>query len=66
MHAVTFQTVVIVISSSVPSLIFAVKEKQIEEREIGNCEWGMTNVDYRGREIFKSDNVQYEESFLKV
>lgn len=66
MHVVTFQTVVIVISSSVQSLIFAVKEKKMEQRRIGNWEWGMTNVDYRERGIFKSDNVQYEESFLKV
>ena len=44
MHAVTFQTVLIVISSSVQSLIFAVKEKKMEERGIGNWEWGMTNV----------------------
>ena len=38
----------------------------MEQRRIGNWEWGMTNVDYRERGIFKSDNVQYEESFLKV
>ena len=45
--------------------MFAVKEKKKEERGIGNWEWGTTNVDYLKRGIFKSDNVQYEES-LKV
>ena len=54
MHAVTFQTVVIVISSSAQSLIFAVKEKKMDERRIGNLEWGMTNVDYLERGIFKA------------
>ena len=58
MHAATFQTVVIVISSSVQSLIFAVKEKKMEERGIGNWEWGMTNVDDLKRGIFKSDNMR--------
>ena len=54
MHAVTFQTVVIVISSSVQSLIFAVKEKKMDKRRIGNLEWGMTNVYYLERGIFKA------------
>ena len=65
MHAVTFQTVVIVISSSVQSLSFAVKEKKNGRTGNWKLKWGMTNVDYLKRGIFKSDNVQYEES-LKV
>ena len=45
MHAVTFQTVVIVISSSVQSLMFAVKEKK--NGRTGNWKPGMGN-DERG------------------